>query len=283
MPKATAVWLIENTMLSFEQIAEFCGMHPLEVQGIADGEVAIGIVGKNPVETGQLSKELIAQCEKNPELRLSLADNARKYMSNKVKGSRYTPVARRQDKPDAIAWLLKHHPELSDANLVRLVGTTKSTIEAIRSRTHWNSQNIKAKDPVMLGLCTQIDLEATIARAKRSAEAASNQKTKKKGTAKKKAVKRTAASTKSPTTSRKEATVKTSTSKTKAKPAAKKAAPKKAPVKKVAAKKAVAKKPAAKKTAAKPAAKKAVKKAPAKKAVAKKPTARKTVRRTKKK
>ena len=283
MPKATAVWLIENTMLSFEQIAEFCGMHPLEVQGIADGEVAIGIVGKNPVETGQLSKELIAECEKNPDARLSLADNARKYMSNKVKGSRYTPVARRQDKPDAISWLLKHHPELTDANLVRLVGTTKSTIEAIRSRTHWNSQNIKPKDPVMLGLCTQIDLEATIARAKRSAEAATNQKAKKKRTAKKKAVKRTAASTKSPTTSRKEATVKTSTSKTKAKPAAKKAAPKKAPAKKVAAKKAVAKKPAAKKTAAKPAAKKAVKKAPAKKAVAKKPTARKTVRRTKKK
>lgn len=291
MPKATAVWLIENTMLSFEQIAEFCGMHPLEVQGIADGEVAIGIVGKNPVESGQLSHEQIAECEKNPDARLSLADHARKYISNKVKGSRYTPVARRQDKPDAISWLLKHHPELSDANLVRLVGTTKSTIEAIRSRTHWNSQNIKPKDPVMLGLCTQIDLEATIARAKRTAEAGAISKTKKKRTAsKKKAVKRTAASIKSPTTSRKEATVKTSTSKPKAKPAAKKAAPKKAAAKKPAAKKAAVKKPAAKKPAVKktvakkPAAKKTTAKKPAaKKAVAKKPMVKKAVKRVAKK
>jgi hypothetical protein len=174
MPKATAVWLIENTTLSFEQIAGFCGMHPLEVQGIADGEVAIGIVGKSPVESGQLSLEEIQRCEKDSDARLTLAGDARKYMSNKVKGSRYTPVARRQDKPDAIAWILKNHPELGDAQIVRLIGTTKSTIEAIRTKTHWNSQNIKAKDPVMLGLCTQIDLEATVAKAKRAADTATS-------------------------------------------------------------------------------------------------------------
>lgn len=172
MPKATAVWLIENTTLNFEQIADFCGMHPLEVQGIADGEVAIGIVGKSPVDSGQVSMDEIHRCEKDSTARLSLSGEARKYMSNRVKGSRYTPVARRQDKPDAIAWLLKNHPELGEAQIVRLIGTTKSTIEAIRSKTHWNSQNIKAKDPVMLGLCTQVDLEATVAKAKKAAESA---------------------------------------------------------------------------------------------------------------
>lgn len=167
MPKATAVWLIENTTLSFEQIGTFCGMHPLEVQGIADGEVAMGIVGKSPVETGQLSKEEIARCEKDPKARLMLADDARKYVSGKVKGSRYTPVARRQDKPDAIAWLLKHCPDLTDAQIVKLIGTTKNTIDAIRTKSHWNSQNIKAKDPVMLGLCTQMALEDAVAKAQK--------------------------------------------------------------------------------------------------------------------
>lgn len=173
MPKATAVWLIENTTLNFEQIAEFCGMHPLEVQGIADGEVAIGIVGKSPVENGQLSLEEIRRCEKDPKARLTLADDARKYMAARAKGSRYTPVARRHDKPDAIAWLIKSYPELGDAQIVRLIGTTKATIEAIRTKTHWNSQNIKPKDPVMLGLCTQVDLEATVEKARKSAESAS--------------------------------------------------------------------------------------------------------------
>lgn len=219
MPKATAVWLIENTTLNFDQIADFCGMHPLEVQGIADGEVAIGIVGKNPVESGQLTPEQIADCEKNPDAKLSLADDARKYMSSKVKGSRYTPVARRQDKPDAIAWLVKNHPELTDANIVRLIGTTKSTIEAIRNRSHWNSQNIKPKDPVMLGLCTQIDLEATVEKAQRLAEAASRPKPKKKS-AKKAAPAKKAA-----------------TAKAVEKPVAKKAAPKKAATGKAAPKK----------------------------------------------
>lgn len=172
MPKATAVWLIENTTLNFEQIAEFCGMHPLEVQGIADGEVAIGIVGKSPMENGQLSMEEIRRCEKDPKARLTLADDARKYMATRAKGSRYTPVARRHDKPDAIAWLIKSYPELGDAQIVRLIGTTKATIEAIRTKTHWNSQNIKPKDPVMLGLCTQVDLEATVEKARKSAETA---------------------------------------------------------------------------------------------------------------
>lgn len=231
MPKATAVWLIDNTNLSFDQIADFCGMHPLEVQGIADGEVAIGIVGKSPVESGQLTAEEVARCEKDADARLTLADDARKYMSNRVKGSRYTPVARRQDKPDAIAWLLKTYPELADAQIVRLIGTTKSTIEAIRSKSHWNSQNIKAKDPVMLGLCTQVDMEAAVEKARKAAEAAANPKPKK-----------TAAK----------------------KPAAKKEAVKKEPAKKAGTtKKAAAKQPAAKKPAAK---KTAVKKAPAKKA-----------------
>ncbi|MCH2547795.1 MAG: DUF1013 domain-containing protein [Alphaproteobacteria bacterium] len=197
MPKATAVWLIENTTLSFEQIADFCGMHALEVQGIADGEVAIGIVGKSPVDSGQITMEEVHRCEKDRDARLKLAGDARKYMSNRVKGSRYTPVARRQDKPDAIAWVLKNHPELGDAQLVRLIGTTKSTIEAIRSKTHWNSQNIKAKDPVMLGLCTQVDLEATVAKAKKTAETAAinkaRQEESKKAAAKKSTTKKAAA------------------------------------------------------------------------------------------
>lgn len=205
MPKATAVWLIENTTLSFEQIADFCGMHPLEVQGIADGEVAIGIVGKSPVESGQLSEEAIARCEADRDARLELAGDARKYMSTRVKGSRYTPVARRQDKPDAIAWLLKTYPVLADAQIVRLIGTTKSTIEAIREKTHWNSQNIKPKDPVMLGLCTQVDLEATVSKAEKAAETAANPKPKK--TVKKAAAKKTPA--------KKAATGKTAAKKTK--------------------------------------------------------------------
>lgn len=170
MPKATAVWLIENTTLDFTQIAQFCGMHPLEVQGIADGEVAVGIVGKSPIESGQLTREEIARCEKDKKATLNISDDARKYAAKRTKGGRYTPVARRQDKPDAIAWLLKHYPAISDTTLVRLIGTTKSTIEAIRSKTHWNSTHIKPKDPVMLGLCTQTDLEAAVDKINKAAE-----------------------------------------------------------------------------------------------------------------
>jgi len=168
MPKATAVWLVENTTLSFEQIAEFCGLHPLEVQGIADGEVAIGIVGLDPVANGQVSMEEIERAQKDPSLRLKLLRQNIPQPLPRTKGPRYTPVSKRQDKPDAVAWLVRHHPELGDAAFVRLMGTTKSTIAAVRDRTHWNSPNLKPRDPVLLGLCTQTDLNAAVARARKA-------------------------------------------------------------------------------------------------------------------
>ncbi len=161
MPKATAVWLVENSTLSFEQIAAFCGMHALEVQAIADGEVAVGIVGLDPVANGQLTREEIERCEKNEgaDLRLSSVPD---LAHQKTKGARYTPVSKRQDKPDAIAWLLKHHPELSDAQLCKLIGTTKDTIAKVRDRSHWNAANIKPRNPVTLGLCSEPDLEKAV-------------------------------------------------------------------------------------------------------------------------
>jgi len=165
MPKATAVWLVENTTLSFEQIAEFCGMHELEVQAIADGEVAAGIVGLDPIANGQLTREEIERCEKdqNGQLRINVNELAR----DKPKGARYTPVSKRQDRPDAIAWLLKHHPELSDAQLSKLIGTTKATIQSVRDKSHWNAPNIKPRNPVTLGLCSEADLEKAVALAPR--------------------------------------------------------------------------------------------------------------------
>lgn len=166
MPKATAVWLVENTTLSFEQIASFCGMHPLEVQGIADGEVAQGIIGQDPTILGQVTAEQIAECEKDHSKSLLLAKSAKQYMAPKTKGTRYTPVARRRDKPDAIAWLVKTHPELTDAQIIKLIGTTKSTIAAIRNRSHWNSSNLKPRDPVLLGICSQVDLNKAVERSK---------------------------------------------------------------------------------------------------------------------
>ncbi|MDX1975274.1 MAG: cell cycle transcriptional regulator TrcR [Rickettsiales bacterium] len=166
MPKATAVWLVENTALSFEQIADFCGMHPLEVQGIADGEVATGIRGNDPMASGQLTQEEIERCEKDTAARLSIKETARKYISKKTKGSRYTPVARRQDKPDAIAWLIKNFPAMTDAQISKLVGTTKNTIQAVRGKTHWNSNNIRPRDPVLLGLCSQTHLDAAVSTIK---------------------------------------------------------------------------------------------------------------------
>jgi hypothetical protein len=168
MPKATAVWLVENTTLSFEQIAEFCGLHPLEVQGIADGEVAIGIVGLDPVANGQVAMEEIERAQKDPTLRLKLLRQNIPQPLPRTKGPRYTPVSKRQDKPDAVAWLVRHHPELGDAAIARLIGTTKSTIAAVRDRTHWNSSNLKPRDPVLLGLCTQTDLNAAVARARKA-------------------------------------------------------------------------------------------------------------------
>jgi len=168
MPKATAVWLVENTGLTFDQIAEFCGMHPLEVQGIADGEVAIGIVGIDPVSASQLTREEIARCEADPKARLVLQRKDLPEIVARPKGARYTPVAKRQDKPSAIAWLLRHHPELNDGQVGRLLGTTKSTIQKIRDRSHWDMQNIKPTSPVMLGLCSQEALDDAIAKAARA-------------------------------------------------------------------------------------------------------------------
>lgn len=167
MPKATAVWLVDNTTLTFEQIAEFCGLHVLEVQAIADGEVAEGIVGLDPVGNGQLTRAEITRCEGDSSATLTLAESDLPRPEARPKGARYTPVSRRQDRPDAIAWLVKYHPELTDAQIARLIGTTKPTITAVRERTHWNTGNIRPRDPVTLGLCTQTDLNAAAERARK--------------------------------------------------------------------------------------------------------------------
>ncbi len=171
MPKATAVWLVENTSLTFDQVADFCGLHVLEVKGIADGDVAQGIKGMDPVATGQLTRAEIERCQQNPATRLVRAES--KYKVPPIqprKGPRYTPVSRRQDRPDAIAWLLRNHPELTDAQVAKLVGTTKPTIQSVRDRTHWNSPNIKPVDPVTLSLSTQIELDAAVQKAARKLE-----------------------------------------------------------------------------------------------------------------
>jgi len=167
MPKATAVWLVENTSLTFDQIGEFCGLHPLEVQAIADGEVAVQMQGLDPIAAGQLTLEEIERCQKDPSARLKISAEAVPVPVVKHRGPRYTPIAKRQDKPDAIAWLLKSHPELSDGQISKLVGTTKPTIAAVRDRTHWNSTNIKPRHPVALGLCTMQELDAAVSRANR--------------------------------------------------------------------------------------------------------------------
>jgi hypothetical protein len=168
MPKATAVWLLDNTALTFDQIAEFCKLHPLEVKAIADGDAAQGIKGLDPILTGQLTREQIAQAEANHDLKLALAPQKVSVPQPErvgKKGPRYTPVSRRQDRPNAILWLVRNHPELKDSAIMRLVGTTKSTISAIRDRTHWNSANLTPMDPVTLGLCSQIDLDLEVQRA----------------------------------------------------------------------------------------------------------------------
>ncbi len=171
MPKATAVWLVENTSLTFEQIAEFCGLHPLEVKGIADGDVAQGIKGMDPITSGQITREELKTAEADPTHKLETAPSKIEIPVHKVKtGPRYTPLSRRQDRPNAILWLVKSHPELKDSQIMRLVGTTKPTIEAIRSRSHWNSANLQPQDPVTLGLCSQIDLDAEVKRAARRLE-----------------------------------------------------------------------------------------------------------------
>jgi hypothetical protein len=167
MPKATAVWLVENTSLSFEQIADFCKLHPLEVKGIADGEVAAGIKGSDPITTGQLTREEIERAQRDPDYRLRMAESKVKVPEIKrtKKGPRYTPVSRRHDRPNAILWLLRNHPELKDAQIMRLVGTTKTTIQQIRDRTHWNSNALQPIDPVTLGLTSQMDLDFEVQRA----------------------------------------------------------------------------------------------------------------------
>ncbi|MSO93649.1 MAG: DUF1013 domain-containing protein [Rhodospirillales bacterium] len=162
MPKATAVWLIENTTLTFDQIAEFCGLHRLEVQAIADGEVAPGMQGLDPIVAGEVTMDEIRRCEADPNARMIAPKTTVPQPRARPKGARYTPVAKRQDRPDAIAWLLKNYPELSDAQISKLVGTTKTTIASVRDRTHWNASQIKPQNPVNLGICSSADLEKAI-------------------------------------------------------------------------------------------------------------------------
>lgn len=169
MPKATAVWLVENTGLTFTQISAFCGLHDLEVQAIADGEVAIGLVGLDPLANGQLTQEEIERCEADPAARLQLLKSKLPQPTKRQKGPRYTPVTKRGDKPDAIAWLVREHPELSDAAISRLIGTTKQTINAVRDRTHWNSPNIKPRSPMALGLCSSVELNEAVAKSRKRA------------------------------------------------------------------------------------------------------------------
>ena len=165
MAKATAVWLVDNTTLSFPQIAQFCGLHDLEVQGIADGDVAAGVKGFDPVTNNQLTAEEIEACEKDPKRPLSLKHNPAADGEDTRRGPRYTPLSKRQDRPASILWLVKFHPELSDGQISKLVGTTKPTITAIRERTHWNIQNIQPIDPVALGLCKQSELDKLVQKA----------------------------------------------------------------------------------------------------------------------
>ena len=166
MPKATAVWLVDNTKLTFAQIAAFCGLHELEVQAIADGEVAVGMQGLDPVASGQVTKEEIARCETDPDSLLVISEPSVPLPKARQKGARYTPISKRQDRPDAIAWLLRNYPELSDAQISRLIGTTKPTINSVRDRSHRNAPHIKPQSPVYLGLCSAADLEKMVAIAR---------------------------------------------------------------------------------------------------------------------
>jgi hypothetical protein len=163
MPKATAVWLVDNTSMTFEQIADFCGLHPLEVKGIADGEVARDIRGADPIANGQLSRQELDAAQANPAYRMRAQKSRHaELLKPTKKAPRYTPVSRRQDRPDAIAWFLRNHPEIADSQIVKVLGTTKATIDQVRNRTHWNASNIKPVDPVTLGLITQLELDAIV-------------------------------------------------------------------------------------------------------------------------
>jgi hypothetical protein len=170
MPKATAVWLVENTTLTFKQIANFCNLHELEVKGIADGDVAKGIKAYNPILAGQLSREEIDLCSKDPERNLSLIERAEDVQVKERKKPKYTPLSKRQDRPDAALWLLKNFPQFTDGQISKLVGSTKGTVSLIRKRSYWNFSNLKAKDPVILGLCSQEIFEKALVKANRRIE-----------------------------------------------------------------------------------------------------------------
>jgi hypothetical protein len=166
MPKATAVWLVDNTSLTFDQIADFCGLHPLEVKGIADGEVARDIRGADPIANGQLLREELDAAQNDPAYRMRVQKSRHaELLKPAKKAPRYTPVSRRQDRPDAIAWFLRNHPEISDSQMSKLLGTTKATIDQVRNRSHWNTGNIKPVDPVTLGLVSQLELDAVVLKA----------------------------------------------------------------------------------------------------------------------
>ncbi len=166
MPKATAVWLVDNSSMTFEQIADFCGLHPLEVKGIADGEVARDIRGADPISNGQLSREELAAAQADPKYRMKAQKSRHaELLKTPKKAPRYTPVSRRQDRPDAIAWFVRNHPEITDAQIAKTLGTTKSTIDQVRNRTHWNATNVKPVDPVSLGLIGQLELDALVKKA----------------------------------------------------------------------------------------------------------------------
>ena len=173
-PKATAVWLVDNTTLTFKQIADFTGFHELEIQGIADGDVAVGVKGFDPVANNQIEQVEIDKGETNPLHKLKLKYNAAAIDEDKRRGPRYTPLSKRQDRPNAILWLVKFHPELSDGQIAKLVGTTKPTIQTIRERTHWNIQNMQPIDPVALGLCRQSELDAAVAKAAKKQDSVMN-------------------------------------------------------------------------------------------------------------
>jgi len=179
MPKATAIWLVENTALTFKQIADFCGMHELEIKGIADGEVGMGIKGLNPISTNQLTKEEIDKAANDPEHSLELIQNEITIQTERdPKQKKYTPLSKRQERPDAISWLLRNHPELKDSQVAKLVGSTKNMVVSIKNKTNWNMSNIRPQDPVGLGLCKQVDLDEAIEKAERSQKRAAKKKLK---------------------------------------------------------------------------------------------------------
>ena len=169
MPKATAIWLVDNTTMTFDQVADFCVLHPLEVKAIADGDASQGIKGMDPVLAGQLMREEIDKAEADPNYRMKILEPKVRVPEVKRRGPRYTPVSKRQDRPNAILWLVRNHAELKDAQIMRLVGTTKPTIQSIRERTHWNSATLQPTDPVTLGLCTQLELDFEVRKAAKAA------------------------------------------------------------------------------------------------------------------